>query len=65
MTKDKTAIAIIRLALDNNVPLAKLAGFVEQLIDVAFINSQFQDGMFRAKTMVEAFNIISDQFGHQ
>ena len=65
MTKDKTAIAIIRLALDNNVPLTKLAGFVEQLIDVAFINSQFQDGMFRAKIMVEAFNIISDQFGHQ
>lgn len=60
MTKDKTAEAIIRLALDNNVPLAKLAGFVQQLIDVAYINPSFEDGLFRAKNMVESFNIISD-----
>ena len=60
MTKDQTAIAIIRLALENGVPSTKLESFINSLIRVSPINPSYIDGLFRAYSLISGYNQVLD-----
>lgn len=60
MTKDQTAQKLIRLALENGVPITKLASFLQALTDVSYINSAYIDGLFSARNIVQGYNLVQD-----
>ena len=60
MQKDQTAIAIIRLALENGVPSTQLESFINSLIRVSYINPSYLDGLFRASNLISGYNQVLD-----
>lgn len=60
MQKDQTAVAIIRLALENGVPSTKLESFINGLIRVSHINPSYIDGLYRASALISGYNQVLD-----